>query len=202
MTVGLPILSSIGDGRRGMLEDGRQALMEVAYASAQSPLGPVWIGSGPRGLLSVDFCVDELEFVCNVERRLSVTPVFAPEEVRDAVDQFGEYFTGQRLAFDLPVDLENLSAFHCATLRAVQRVPYGRVSSYGDIARAMGKPGATRAVGTAVATNPIAIVIPCHRIVRGDGTPGEYAYRTLGSAGRKLKLRLLTLEGVTNWDEN
>lgn len=162
-----------------------------------SPLGPLWIAAGPRGLLGVDFTSDELAFCCSVESRGFGVPVYAEDGLPDIVAQFMQYFAGQRTSFDMSVDLTGFGPFRRAVLETVQAVPWGQVRSYRDIARAVGKPRAARAVGSTMAANPISLVIPCHRIIRSDGTPGEYARRSLGSRGVNRKLLLLALEGVT-----
>jgi methylated-DNA-[protein]-cysteine S-methyltransferase len=116
--------------------------------------------------------------------------------LRDVAGQLAGYFSGRRRSFDLPIDLNGLSPFQREVLMAVKAVPYGEVRSYGEIARDVGRPGAARAVGSVMAINPVSLIIPCHRIIRGDGTPGLYG-RTDGDRGVRKKLWLLALEGVT-----
>lgn len=168
----------------------------VVYTSVLSPLGMVWIAAGSRGLVRVDFFCDEAAFCHAVERDGRGIAEYAPDALAEAVRQLTEYFEGRRTAFDLPIDLSGVTGFQRAVLEAVFMVPYGEVASYRDVAYNVGKPGAMRAVGAAVATNPMGLVIPCHRIVRSDGTAGEYAVRTVGSCGVHYKLMLLALEGV------
>ncbi len=100
-----------------------------------------------------------------------------------------EYFDRQRASFDLPVDLSTVSPFVQRVLHATARVPFGRLVSYKAIARDIGEPGATRAVGNALGHNPVPIVIPCHRVIRSDGSLGGY------TGGTSIKRHLLTLEG-------
>ena len=169
----------------------------IAYTAIPSPLGTMWIAAGPRGLLHAESFMDELEFCCAVERDGFGTPQRLPDSLDGIARELAEYFEGRRTVFEMPLDLSGLTPFRRAVLEAVAAVPYGTVQSYQDIAFRVGKPGATRAVGCAVATNPISIVIPCHRIIRADGTPGEYALRTLGRRGVVYKLMLLELEGVS-----
>lgn len=170
---------------------------DVLYTSMPTPLGTLWIARGPHGLISADFNLDEPTFVLEIERRRKGVALYAPEELTGIVRQFGEYLAGRRTDFDLAVDLGGMRPFQRAVLEAVQAVPYGEVRSYGEIAWAVGKPRAARAVGTALSINPATIVVPCHRIIRSDGTPGEYGYRSLGECGIHHKLTLLALEGVT-----
>jgi methylated-DNA-[protein]-cysteine S-methyltransferase len=166
----------------------------VSYASLDSPLGTVWLAATSRGLARVSSGTDELEFTFELEREFGTTPIWDPEGLEPMVRQLDEYFAGNRTVFDVPVDLSRASEFQRAVLETVRQVPYGEVQSYGEIAFAVGNPQAARAVGGVMATNPISIVIPCHRIVRSDGTHGEYAFRTLGPSGATMKEWLLTLE--------
>ncbi len=100
------------------------------------------------------------------------------------------YFSGEEVEFDIPVDLFGLEAFTRAVLTEIRHIPYGGLASYGAIARRLGRPSAARAVGQALARNPIPIVIPCHRIIRGDGSLGGFGM------GLDMKERLLSIEGV------
>jgi methylated-DNA-[protein]-cysteine S-methyltransferase len=166
----------------------------VSYASLDSPLGTVWLAATSRGLARVSFGADEVEFTFELERAFGTVPRWEPDGLEPMIQQLDEYFAGDRRAFDLPIDLSRASKFQRAVLETVRQVPYGEVQSYGDIAFAVGKPLAARAVGGVMATNPVSIVIPCHRIVRSDGTYGEYALRTLGPSGATAKHVLLTME--------
>jgi methylated-DNA-[protein]-cysteine S-methyltransferase len=169
----------------------------VLYTAMLSPLGTLWIAAGPQGLVRVDSFVDEVAFCHAIERDGYGIPCLAPPELDGITAQFEEYFAGRRTAFALPIDLSRETPFRRAVLEAVLSVPFGVVQSYQDIAFSVGKPAAARAVAGVVATSPISLVIPCHRIIRSDGTAGEYAVRTLGSCGAHYKLMLLSLEGLT-----
>jgi methylated-DNA-[protein]-cysteine S-methyltransferase len=162
-----------------------------------SPLGTLWIAAGPQGLVRVDTFVDEVAFCHAIERDGYGIPRFAPAELDGITARFEEYFAGRRTDFDLPIDLGRQTPFRRAVLEAVHSVPYGEVQSYQDIAYRVGKPAAARAVAGVVATSPMSLVIPCHRIIRSDGTAGEYAVRTLGACGAHYKVMLLSLEGTT-----
>ena len=166
----------------------------VLYASLDSPLGTVWLAATARGLARVSFGTDEVEFTFELERAFGTAPIWDPDGLEPMIRQLDEYFKGDRTVFDLPIDLNRVSEFQRSVLDMVRQVPYGEVQSYGDIAFAVGKPLAARAVGGVMATNPVSIVIPCHRIVRSDGTHGEYALRTLGPSGATTKQMLLTME--------
>lgn len=168
----------------------------IWYTCMLSPLGLLWIAASPRGLLRVSSFTDEVSFCFELESSLRCAPRRTARGLLWAVRQLREYFAGQRVSFDLPLDLPGMRPFQRMALEAVKDVPYGAVTSYGEIAARAGKPGAAREVGAAVAANPLSIVIPCHRIVRSDGSLGEYAYRTLGACGPHFKQLLLALEGV------
>lgn len=166
----------------------------LVYASFSSPLGTIWLAATARGLVRLSCDEDEGEFVFELERAYGVPPEWNPGRLQTAIGQLDEYFMGTRTVFDLPLDLSRSSPFQRAVLETVRAVPYGEVQSYGDIAGAVGKPRAARAVGGVMAACPISIVIPCHRIVHSDGTNGQYAWRRLGRAGARMKEALLRLE--------
>lgn len=107
-----------------------------------------------------------------------------------AARQIAEYARGERRSFDLVLDLEEESPFRRRVLEELARVPYGETVTYGELAERCGRPGAARAVGNAVGRNPVPVVLPCHRVIRSDGTPGEYG------GGRERKRELLRLEGA------
>lgn len=104
--------------------------------------------------------------------------------------QLREYFAGERREFDVPLDLSGVTPFRAEVLRALMRVPYGETTTYAELARAVGNPKAVRAVGSACATNPLPILIPCHRVLRADGSLGGYR------GGEAAKRFLLRLEGI------
>ncbi len=108
-----------------------------------------------------------------------------------AREELSEYLAGRRVFFSVPVDLSTVPAFQMKVLSEAARVPFGEVISYATLARRIGHPRAARAVGNALGANPVPILVPCHRIIRGDGTWGHYAF------GARLKTALLTLERTT-----
>jgi methylated-DNA-[protein]-cysteine S-methyltransferase len=116
----------------------------------------------------------------------------APETkgVHPAMKMIADYFAGRRRALDIPVDLAGATAFERAAYREVARIPYGGTASYGEIARRTGRPGAARAVGAAMAKNPVPIIVPCHRVVRSGGALGGFSAR----GGAATKARLLAFE--------
>lgn len=158
-----------------------------------SPIGPLLIAVGAKGLVSIEFGQNEERFVERLSQRYRVPVWRSQERVAEAAVQLAEYLNGERRKFDLPVDLSTVTDFQRKVLRAAIRVPTGLVATYGEIARRIGKPHAARAVGQALAHNPIPIVVPCHRVVASDGSLTGYS----GGAGVETKRRLLMLEGAT-----
>jgi methylated-DNA-[protein]-cysteine S-methyltransferase len=114
----------------------------------------------------------------------------APQLFNGVEGLLRRYARGDRVEFDVPVDLADLKPFTRLVLTDIRRIPYGKVASYGMIAKRLGRPFASRAVGQALKRNPIPIVVPCHRVVRGDGTLGGF------DMGPDMKMRLLSLEGI------
>jgi methylated-DNA-[protein]-cysteine S-methyltransferase len=148
----------------------------MQYAVMDSPIGPLTVASTEKGIASIHFGNSVPE---------GVSP--DPSSNQEIVGQLTEYFEGKRTRFELPLDVEG-TPFQKAVWNELQRIPYGETRSYGDIARAVGKPGAARAVGMANHENPIAVVIPCHRVVGQNGSLTGYA------GGLHLKAQLLSIE--------
>jgi methylated-DNA-[protein]-cysteine S-methyltransferase len=146
------------------------------YAVMDSPMGPVTVASTGKGIASIHFG--------NSVPDGSVTD---PSVNDQTVEQLTEYFEGKRTQFDLQLDVEG-TPFQKAVWDELLRIPYGETRTYGDIAKAIGRPGAARAVGMANHENPIAVVIPCHRVVGRDGSLTGYA------GGLHLKAQLLSIE--------
>lgn len=160
----------------------------AGYDRVDSPLGPLFLVVSGDGLCAVRFAdTEEGVAAWASESDLRVSPDAA--EVRPYARQLQEYFDHRRTDFDLPVDLSTATAFVQRVLHATARVPFGRLASYKAIARDIGEPNATRAVGNALGHNPVPIVIPCHRIIRSDGSLGGY------TGGTSIKRLLLTIEG-------
>jgi methylated-DNA-[protein]-cysteine S-methyltransferase len=149
----------------------------IRWDCFDSPLGPIYAAFSPRGLCRFTRHVSgQDEFAQDLAARFPGRPI-----VKDAASsaetrrQSAEYFERGRRAFDVPLDLSVLSDFERDVLEAALAVPYGQTVTYSDLARRIGRPKAARAVGNALRRNPIAIIIPCHRIIRADGSPGGYA---------------------------
>ena len=171
----------------------RAAVLDVAYRTLDSPVGPLLVAATEHGLVRVAFAVEGWDAVLQaLATRISPRVLAAPARLDGVAGQLEDYFAGRRQAFDVPLDWQLSAGFRRTVLTHLATdVGYGATASYAALAALAGNPGAVRAVGTACATNPIPIVVPCHRVVRTDGTPGNY----LG--GPEAKVMLLTLEGAS-----
>jgi methylated-DNA-[protein]-cysteine S-methyltransferase len=158
-------------------------------ARVDGPFGPVLLASSPAGLCLVSFRRSEDSFIDELER-IELLPEFAPERLDREVRQLEDYFAGRLKRFRLPVDLRSITAFQRKVLDAAATIPFGQVVSYGEIAREIGKPGASRAVGNALGRNPVPIVVPCHRVIAAGGAPGGY------TGGVRIKRALMRIEGI------
>lgn len=167
----------------------QQNLLDVAYRTLDTPVGQLLIAATPLGLIRVAYANQGHDAVLTaLAEKVSPRVLFAPAELDDAARQFDDYFTRRRTVFDLAVDLRLAGGFRRTVLEHLPDVGYGRTVSYGELAAEVGHPRAARAVGTACATNPLPLVIPCHRVVLGDGSPGAYI------GGPEIKRVLLDLE--------
>jgi methylated-DNA-[protein]-cysteine S-methyltransferase len=161
-------------------------LLDVGYATVDSPVGPLLVAATPAGVVRVSFALEGFDDVLeSLAARVSPRVLEAPARLDNARRQIEEYFEGRRTAFDVPVDWRLSSGFRERVLQAIAAIPYGRVGTYRSVATAAGNANAVRAAGTACATNPIPIIVPCHRVVRSDGTMGRYGG---GEAAKRLLL--------------
>jgi methylated-DNA-[protein]-cysteine S-methyltransferase len=156
-------------------------------------VGTLFAAVSERGLVAVDFGFSESAFVDRVQRKTRSVLVRSPREVKPALKQLKDYLIGKRKTFDLPIDYSVLSEFQKKVLLTTLKIPRGQVLTYGDVARKIGRPRAARAVGQALGSNPMPIVIPCHRVLGSDGSLHGYS----GGGGIKTKAWLLKLEGAT-----
>lgn len=154
-------------------------------------LGPIWLATGDEGLVAISLWPDQRKFEAEVARLTGSQPMMDSQKTRKAGDQLVAYLNKERQEFDLDIDWSIMTPFQQLTLKAVHAIPYGRLSSYGEIARLIGRTKAVRAVGRANATNPIPIVIPCHRVLGADGKLHGYG----APGGLETKAWLLRLEG-------
>jgi methylated-DNA-[protein]-cysteine S-methyltransferase len=158
--------------------------------SASTPLGKLWLAASDQGLVAIEQGINQAEFSAWLERRFKRKAVVAPQRVREAAEQVEEYLSGRRRAFHLTIDWTMLSPFQQSALRATCAIPRGQTRTYAQIAAQIGRPRAARAVGRAEATNPLPLVIPCHRVVGTDG--GLHGYGM--AEGLKTKEWLLRME--------
>lgn len=164
-------------------------LVEVAYRTLDTPLGPLLLAATAQGLVRVAFEREDFDAVlAALASRVSPRVLEAPRRLDEAAVELEEYFTGTRRRFDLPLDRALSTGFREKVQRVLPRIDYGSTRSYKEIAELVGSPRAVRAVGTACATNPLPIVVPCHRVLRTDGALGGYI------GGLDAKTALLTLE--------
>jgi methylated-DNA-[protein]-cysteine S-methyltransferase len=171
------------------LADG---LVTVAYARTESPFGDLLVATTAKGLVKVGFLHTGSEdaMLGELAERISPSVLHAPARLDDARRQLDEYFAGRRRRFELRTDRVLIRGFARAVLAKTARIPYGSYLTYGEVAAEAGNPRAHRAAGTALARNPIPIVIPCHRVLRSGGLIGNYG------GGPEMKERLLHLEGA------
>ena len=156
----------------------------------KTPAGSLALAATDKGLVRLFFCTrkDYDDFLAE-NHPLEAAPNAI---VKDAVNQVEEYFKGKRSKFDLPLDLTGQTPFRTKVLRECARIPFGRVLTYANLAGKAGNPRASRAAGGAMAHNPIALIIPCHRVVGSDR--GLHGFSSPG--GLKTKAILLAHEGV------
>lgn len=162
----------------------------VAYGTVPSPVGPLQVAVTDQGVVALEFGEDRAAFLADLRARVPQPLAEDPEALRPVVDELRAYFGQERRDFACAVDLRGVKGFQREVLEALRQVPYGQVVSYGELARRIGKPGASRAVGSALGRNPIPIIVPCHRVVASGGRIGGY------TGGLAIKRHLLTVEGV------
>lgn len=169
----------------------RDGILDVAYRTVDSPVGPLLLAATEAGLVRVAYADEDHDAVLQaLADRISPRVLNAPDRLDAAARQLGEYFAGQRRSFGLPLDWQLTAGFRRAVLSHLTEIGYGRTASYAAVATLAGNPKAVRAAATACATNPLPVIVPCHRVVYSDGRIGRY----LG--GPDAKRTLLTLEAT------
>ena len=168
-------------------------LLDVAYATLDSPLGPLLVATTPRGLVRLAYVDHSDEDAVLEHLALAVSPriMAAPRRLDEPRRELDEYFAGRRRSFELPVDWALTRGFARRVLEATARIPFGATSTYKDVAAEAGSPRASRAAGNALGSNPIPIVVPCHRILHSGGGLGGY------TGGLEKKRLLLGVEGYS-----
>jgi methylated-DNA-[protein]-cysteine S-methyltransferase len=168
-----------------------EGLLDVAYTTTDSPFGPLLLATTPRGLVRVGLPnQDADQLLEDLAERVSPRVLEAPAQLDEARRELDRYFEGRLERFDLPLDWQLSKDFRRRVLRAIYRIPYGQTRSYTEMATSAGNERAVRAAGTACGSNPIPLVVPCHRVLRTGGALGGYG------GGLPMKEALLKLEGV------
>jgi len=175
------------------LEDAadREGILDVAYRTIDTPVGSLLLAATRAGLVRVAFDSQDHDVVLEqLASMVSPRILRAPKRLDPVAREIDEYFAGRRTSFDVPLDFVLSTGFRRSVLEHLPQIAYGRTESYADVARTVGNPKAVRAVGSACATNPMPVVIPCHRVLRTDGTLGGYV------GGPEAKAALLDLEAA------
>jgi methylated-DNA-[protein]-cysteine S-methyltransferase len=169
----------------------RDGVLDIAYRTVDSPVGPLLLAATDHGVVRVAYAREDHDAVLQtLADRISPRILLAPGRLDPVARELDEYFAGARREFDLPLDWRLSAGFRSTVLHHLPEIGYGQTASYATVARLAGNPKAVRAVGTACATNPLPVVVPCHRVVRSDGAMGGY----LG--GTEAKRLLLALEAA------
>jgi methylated-DNA-[protein]-cysteine S-methyltransferase len=166
-----------------------EGLVDVAYAQVDSPLGPLTVAATARGLVRVAYPERPLDDVlAGIAEEVSPRVLEAPERLDPIRRELDEYFEGRLRRFDEPIDWSLTKGFFRRVLEATARIGYGEVRTYGEVAAGAGSPRAVRATGNGLGSNPLPVVVPCHRVVRTGGGLGGY------TGGIERKEFLLSLE--------
>jgi len=178
--------------RRRLAKDADAAdMLDVAYRTVDTPVGTLLLAATTAGLVRVAYDVEGHDTVlAGLADRISPRVLRAPARLDSVARQIDEYFAKRRTVFEVPVDLRLAEGFRRNVIEHLRDIGYGRRESYAAVAAAIGHPRAVRAVGTACAHNPLPVVIPCHRVVRSDGSTGQYV------GGPLAKSTLLDLEAA------
>jgi len=192
-TLSAPVAAETLNRLHRRLEDeaDQAGLLDVAYTVVDSPVGRLLLAATLRGLVRVAYASEEHDLVLDtLAQQLSPRVLRAPKRLDAVARELDEYFARRRQVFDVPLDLSLSHGFRQVVQRRLPEIGYGQTRSYRQIAELVGNPKAVRAVGTACATNPLPVVIPCHRVLRADGSPGRYI------GGADARRTLLNLEAA------
>lgn len=166
-----------------------EALTEVSYRTIDTPVGVLLLASTAIGLVRVAFECENFSLVLDtLAARIGPRVVKAPRKLDSVAAEMDEFFAGTRTKFETPMNYALTKGFRKIVQQYLPRISYGSTLSYKEVAENVGRPTAVRAVGTACSTNPLPVVLPCHRVLRSDGTLGGYI------GGLDAKLALLNLE--------
>ncbi len=181
----------IGLHQRLVVDATGRGLIDIGYRTVDSPVGVLLVAATEQGVLRVAFDLEGHDAVlATLAEIVSPRILHAPARLDAAARELDEYFAGRRHEFDLPLDLRLARGFRRAVIELLPTIGYGTTASYSAVAAAAGSPAAVRAVGTACATNPVPVLLPCHRVVRSDGSTGAYR------GGPEAKRVLLALEAA------
>jgi methylated-DNA-[protein]-cysteine S-methyltransferase len=176
--------------RLGLAADA-EGLLDIAYTTIDSPVGTLLLAATPKGLVRVAYEIEDHDRVLDtLAQRLSPRVLRAPKRLDPAARELDEYFGRQRRVFDVPLDLSLSKGFRQLVQRHLPEIGYGQTRTYKQVAELVGNPKAFRAVGTACATNPLPVVVPCHRVLPASGASGGYV------GGPDAKKALLSLEAA------
>jgi methylated-DNA-[protein]-cysteine S-methyltransferase len=168
-----------------------EGILDVAYRTLDTPVGSLLLAATGQGLVRVAYASQGHDAaLTQLAELVSPRILHAPGRLDEVARELDEYFAHRRRVFGVPVDLRLSTGFRRSVLAHLQQIPYGLTESYAQVAAATGSPRAVRAAGSACATNPVPIVVPCHRVVRSDGSAGGYA------GGPDAKRVLLALEAA------
>lgn len=190
----LPLVDEVADARlraRLAATAEREGILDVAYRLIETPVGVLLLAATDRGLVRVAYDREDHDAVLTaLAGAVSPRILHAPARLDEVSRQLAEYFAGQRHAFEVPLDFRLSHGFRRSVLTHLPAIGYGRTESYAQVAAAAGRPRAVRAAGTACANNPLPVIVPCHRVIRSDGSPGAYV------GGPDVKRSLLGLEAA------
>ncbi|MBT3241019.1 MAG: methylated-DNA--[protein]-cysteine S-methyltransferase [Chloroflexi bacterium] len=166
---------------------------KIFYTSLMNtPLGTIWFAATEKGLIAIEYDLSEQEFIAWLGKKIKARFINEEENLKPISEKIVKYLSGEIRELDLDIDFTIISPFQKEVLLATKAVPRGQTSTYGEIAKIIGKPKAFQAVGQALRYNPIPIALPCHRVIASDGSLGGYA----GEMDSERKRKLLALEGA------
>jgi methylated-DNA-[protein]-cysteine S-methyltransferase len=189
----LPVANADLERLHGRLEQMAQDsdVLDIAYRTIDTPVGELLLAATPMGLVRVAYASQDFDAVLgDLAIRISPRILRSGQRLDATAREIGEYFAGTRTMFDLPLDLSLTDGFRRQVIEHLREIGYGQRQSYATVAAAVGNPRAVRAVGSACGHNPLPVVIPCHRVVRADGSIGQYV------GGVAAKTTLLSLEAA------
>jgi methylated-DNA-[protein]-cysteine S-methyltransferase len=189
----LPVANADLERLHGRLEQMAQDsdVLDIAYRTIDTPVGELLLAATPMGLVRVAYASQDFDAVLgDLAIRISPRILRSGQRLDATAREIDEYFAGTRTMFDLPLDLSLTDGFRRQVIEHLREIGYGQRQSYATVAAAVGNPRAVRAVGSACGHNPLPVVIPCHRVVRADGSIGQYV------GGVAAKTTLLSLEAA------